>query len=273
MAAKNNFSDWGEFAQATAQHPTRPRAMCFGDSWFQYPGLKATDIEKQLPRIFTKTLFYNEGVAGRDSKSYKIGRDRVAREIGELSFTALLLSMGGNDIVGEELREFVKKKDDPQDIGTRQWGVIPPQVRDHIRLSAFETGLDFLRDDYKEMIQRRDAAHRDCEIFVHNYAYIWPNGKYFKLAGIKAGPWVYPFLRDVGLPDIDEQRIVTNWLIDQFTILLNELASQYPRVRVIDARKALPKELSWDNEIHPKAPGFKLIARDYWAPVLKGTLK
>lgn len=271
--AQNNFSKYKEFAAAVAAHPKWPTAMCFGDSWFQYPGLKAIDIQKQLPRIFKKTLFFNEGVAGRDSKSYKIGRDRVAGKIGELQFTALLLSMGGNDIVGEELREFVKKKDDPQNIGSRQWGVIPPQVRDHIRLSAFESGLDFLRDDFVEMFERRNMARPDCEIVVHNYAYIWPNNKPFKLGPIKAGPWVYPFLRDVGLPDIDEQRIVTCWLIDQFTVLLNELASLFPRVRVIDAREALPKANSWDNEIHPKGNGFKLIAEEYWAPVLKGMLK
>jgi hypothetical protein len=29
----------------------------------------------------------------------------------------------------------------------------------------------------------------------------------------------------------------------------------------------------WDNEIHPKAAGFKAIAQDAWAPVLGGLLK
>jgi hypothetical protein len=154
--------------------------MCFGDSWFQYPGFESGDIQKQLPKIFKKTLFFGEGVAGRDSKSYKIGRDRVARALGDYGFTALLLSMGGNDIVGEELREFIKKVDDPQNIGTRQWGVIPPQVRDHIRLSAFQTGLEFLRDDFIEMFERRKIHQPDCDIFVHNYAYIWPSGVGFK---------------------------------------------------------------------------------------------
>jgi hypothetical protein len=268
-----NFESYPKFAKAIANHPKWPRAMCFGDSWFQYPGAKLIDIQKQLPRIFEKTLFFNEGVAGRDSKSYKQGRDRVARALGDYQFNVLLLSMGGNDIVGEELREFVKRKEDPQNIGSRQWGVIPPQVRDHVRLSAFEAALDFLRDDFVEMIERRDAHQPDCEVVVHDYAYIWPNNKPFKLGPIKAGPWVHPFLKDVGLPDIDDQRIVTCWLMDQFWALLSELASQFPRVRAIDAREALPKPASWDNEIHPKGPGFKHIATKYWAPALGGVLK
>ena len=269
----NNFENFNRFADAANDHPSWPRALLFGDSWFQYPGGGEIDIEKQLPRLFTKTLFLNEGVAGRDSKMYKAGRDRVTRELGDGHFTALLLSMGGNDIVGNELQEYVKKKDDPQNLGARPWGIIPWQVRDHIRLSAFEAGLHFLRDDFVEMFDRCRRVRTDCEIFVHNYAYIWPNNKAFKLGPIKAGPWVYPYLFAVGLTDVDDMRVVTCWLIDQFTALLNELVSQVPRVHLIDAREALPSARSWDNEIHPKGPGFKLIATDYWAPVLKGFLK
>ena len=271
--AKNNFDRYSEFAEAVQKRKDWPRAMCFGDSWFQYPGPKAIDIQKQLPRIFKKTLFFNEGVAGRDSKAYKAGRDRVAKRLKDFQFTALLLSMGGNDIVGEEMAEFVKKKDDPQSNGTRIWGTLPQEVLDHIRLSAFEAGLNFLRDDYVEMFERRRDNQPNCEIFVHNYDYIWPNGKAFKLGPVKAGPWVKPFLDGVGLTSLPGQRVVTSWLIDQFTVLLNELASLYPRVRVIDGRKTVLTAEEWDNEIHPKGPGFKKIAEERWAPVLQGTLR
>ena len=51
----NNYQRIQDFAAAVEQHPTWPRAICFGDSWFQYPGPKPTHIEKQLPQIFTKT--------------------------------------------------------------------------------------------------------------------------------------------------------------------------------------------------------------------------
>jgi hypothetical protein len=269
---ENNFNHYGKFAKAIEEKKNWPKAMCFGDSWFQYP-IKPIDIQKQLPHIFRKTFFYNEGVAGRDSKQYKIGRDRVANALGAYGFNVLLLSMGGNDIVGGELREFVKRKEDPQNIGDRQWGIIPPLVRDHIRLSAYESALRFLKDDFVEMIQRRDHFNPNCEIFVHNYSYIYPNGKFKKVGPFKSGPWVYPYLSAVGVPKVADQRIITCWLIDQFTVLLEELASQFPRVRVIDARKALPDESSWENEIHPTGAGFKFVAERYWKPALSGILR
>ena len=270
--ARNNFARYPDFADAIDAHPDWPRAMCFGDSWFQYPGPKSIDIEKQLPQIFKHSLFFNEGVAGRDSKMYKAGRDRVTRQLARFQFTALLLSMGGNDIVGREMLEFVKKKEDPRPLGTRIWGAVPQEVQDFIRLTAFEAALNDLRDDYVEMFERRRDAQPNCEIFVHNYDYIWPNGEAFKLGPVKAGPWVKPYLDGVGLTDPTGQRVVTSWLIDQLTSLLNELASIYPRVRVIDGRGTLLLASEWDNEIHPKGAGFKKLAEERWAPVLDGVL-
>jgi hypothetical protein len=71
---------------------------------------------------------------------------------------------------------------------------------------------------------------------------------------------------------VNDQRIVTNWLLDQFHQLLNALASQFPRVRVVNSLDALPQAKQWDNEIHPMSPGFRKIARDYWKPCLTGLL-
>jgi hypothetical protein len=166
VTTSNNLNRYPAFAEAIRRRAHWPRVMCFGDSWFQYPGTRPIDIQKQLHRIFKRSLFFNEGVAGRTSAMYKRGRDRVTRALGEYGFDLLLLSMGGNDVVGSELAEFVKEKDAPQHAGTRDWGVIPWQVRDHLRLSAFDATLRFLTDDFVEMIQRRDVAPPRCGIFV-----------------------------------------------------------------------------------------------------------
>ena len=100
-----------QFAKALEKHPGAWRALCFGDSWFQYVP-HPTDLNKQIAKLFKKTLFLKEGVAGRDSAMWKAALPRVQREIGTYRFHAILLSAGGNDVVGSELAEFVKETEE-----------------------------------------------------------------------------------------------------------------------------------------------------------------
>ena len=131
------------------------RALCFGDSWFQYPP-HPTDLNKQIAKLFKGTLFLREGVAGRDSAMWKAAMPRIQREIGTYRFDAILLSTGGNDIVGEEMQEFVKTPIQPQSPGNSPWGEIPGPVFDHIRLETFEHALRYAIKDIKEVVQCRD---------------------------------------------------------------------------------------------------------------------
>src|SRR4249919_3718591 len=129
-----------QFDKAVAKYPAARRALCFGDSWFQYVP-HPTDLNKQIAKLFKQTLFLREGVAGRDSAMWKAALPRIQREIGTYQFDAILLSTGGNDIVGEELKEFVKEASFPQSPGDFPWGEIPGPVFDHILLDTFGHAL------------------------------------------------------------------------------------------------------------------------------------
>ena len=264
--AKNNLL-LAQFNKAIAEHPTAKRALCFGDSWFQYVP-HSTDLNKQIARQFKGTLFLSEGVAGRDSAMWKAALPRVQREIGTYQFDAILLSNGGNDVVGDELKEFVKEASQPQSPGENQWGEIPEPVFDHIRLETFGIALNYAIKDIKSVIQCRDLYSRNSIIFVHTYDYIWPSGAGYKLGPIKMKPWVKPYLEGVGLTNPQKQRTVTNWLVDQFARELRGLVSQYANMRLIDSRGALKTKQLWENEIHPTAKGFQSIAKNYWQPAL-----
>ncbi len=261
-----------DFETLIREQPTWPRALCFGDSWMNYPP-HPVDLDKQLRRLFRRTAFINHSKAGRESSQVKTLLPELRDLLGSYRFTALLVSMGGNDVVGDELAEYVKPADEPQSSGSSDWGVVPASVRDHLRLSAFGAGLRFLVEDFRRVIAVRDQQSVRTEIVVHNYDYIFPSGKSFKLLGVKAGPWVKPHLDAVGLSDPQRQRELGTWLIDQFTRVLEELSSQTPRMRLVDSRGALPKVSDWDNEIHPKAAGFRRIAATRWKPVLGGLLR
>jgi len=272
ISASNNFSTVAAYANAVARFPDAKRCLCFGDSWFQYPP-RPIDLNKQLARRFRGTLFLNEGVPGRDSAQWKIGLPRVQREISAFAFDAILLSMGGNDVVGEELREYLKTEAQPQAAGSTALGEIPPAVFRHVRLELFEHALGYAIKDFKEVVQYRDMSSRESIIYVHTYDYIFPDGRPFKLGPITVGPWAKPALEEVGLVDPLQQRMVTDWLLDQFARALKAFASQNANMRVVDSRGTLTSKRQWQNEIHPTRSGFERIARECWVPALTGVLK
>ena len=261
-----------QFDKAIVKYPEAKRALCFGDSWFQYVP-HPTDLNKQISKLFKETLFLREGVAGRDSAMWKAALPRIQREIGTYQFDAILLSNGGNDIVGEELKEFVKTASQPQSPGNSPWGEIPEPVFDHIRLETFEHALRYAIKDIKEVVQCRDLYSRSSIIYVHSYDYIWPSGIGYKLGPIKMTPWVKPFLDRVGLTDAHKQRVVTSWLLDQFARELRAFVSQHPNITLVDSRGALRTKQQWENEIHPTAAGFESIARRFWKPALSAVLR
>jgi hypothetical protein len=268
---KNNLM-LEEYVKAVRDFPNAKRALCFGDSWFQYPP-HPTDLNKQLARLFPKTLFLREGKPGRDSATWKAALPRIRDEIESLQFHAILLSTGGNDVVGEELKEFVKTKQMPQSVGTMPWGTVPEEVRDHIRLESFEHALRFAIADLKQVVQMRDRSAPASVILVHTYDYIFPSGKAFKIGPIKSGPWVKPFLDGVGLTDPKKQRVVTSWLVDQFARELQAFVSQNPNMILVDSRGTLTLPSQWENEIHPTPKGFEKIAKQCWKPALTNLLK
>lgn len=267
--ARNLLERYWELDLATLQRPQWRRVMCFGDSWFQYPGKvgDASDIPRELARHYKKTLFFDEGLAGRDRKSFEIGRKRVLRAIGDFAFDVLLISHGGNDIVGPDMRTLVKAKDTPQAAGAVSGGE-PQNVVDYIDLRVFNQRLKSIRNDYLELIVKAAKESPQCKVVLHGYAYVIPNGKTFKLGPIEQGPWVHKHLKRVGLRAVSEQKIVTDWMLDRLAALQTELAANHAHVEVVRSLAALPLESDWDNEIHPTKSGFRRLVERHWTPVL-----
>ena len=81
-----------DFEATIRAHPQWPRALCFGDSWFNYP-LAPVDLHKQLRRGFRRTAFLNESKAGRESADIKELLPGLRRLLSSYRFTALLVSI------------------------------------------------------------------------------------------------------------------------------------------------------------------------------------
>lgn len=266
IKGKNNLN-LREFDQAIKTYPEARRALCFGDSWFQYP-VQPIDLNKTLARRFKGTLFLNEGVAGRASSQWKRALPRIGRAIREYQFDAILLSNGGNDVVGSELVEYLKEADQAQAAGVWRFGRIPPEVRDHVRLDRFDRALEYAITDLEEIVQCRDQGAPNSTILVHTYDYVYPSGTPWRLGPLEQGPWIKPAFVDVGLEDESRIRVVTNWMLDQFSARLQAYASTKLRMRVIGSLGTLSKRTHWNDELHPSRSGFAKLSTSAWVPAL-----
>ncbi|MDZ4813626.1 MAG: hypothetical protein SGI99_13595 [Pseudomonadota bacterium] len=265
-------SETQRFIAATHKHPTWPRVYCLGDSWFQYP-LKSIDLQKQIERIFRKeALFFNNSVPGRESAKIKALLPKMRDQLGAWEFDLLLVSMGGNDIVGDELAEFVKPANEPQSPGSNWPTPVPAVVDRHIRLKAFGKALGFVIDDMARVIELRNSVAGNCHILINTYDYPFASGRGYKIGPIKRGPWLKKYFAEVGLTEFNEQNRVATWLIDQFVDATQKLERSHVRIGIVDSRGTLPALSDWGNEIHPTELGFKRLAEQRWAPLIQSVL-
>ena len=260
------------FIAATHKHPAWPRVYCLGDSWFQYP-LKSIDLQKQIERIFRKeALFFNNSVPGRESAKIKSLLPKMRDQLGAWQFDLLLVSMGGNDIVGDELAEFVKTADEPQSPDGNWPTPVPIEVDRHIRLMAFGKALGFVIDDLARVIELRNSVAPDCHVLINTYDYPFASGRGYKIGPIKRGPWLKKYFTEVGLTEFGAQNLVAAWLIDQFVDAIQKLARGHARINIVDSRGTLPALSDWGNEIHPTERGFQRLAEQRWVPKIRTAL-
>ena len=244
-----------------------------GDSWFDYPGSDILDYLEDVYGYEVESL----AKAGHriEDMAYARGQlDDLARKLEKLlrdgkDVRAILLSGGGNDVMGTEFGMFlehVRSGLDPLNDSVVE-GVIRLRVR-----TAYLHILTRVTTVAETVMQRR------VPILVHGYSGPVPDGRGV-LGGFwfLPGPWIAPGFRDKGFPDAELQRRVqiVGRLIDRFNEMLIEVASldQFPHVHYVNLRGSLSTgddyRRFWANELHPTEPGFAEVTRRI-AQVLQG---
>ena len=271
----------GTFIDRIQAAPRKRRVYCVGDSWFQYP-IRPVSVVRQLQRAYRDTaLFLNDSRAGGEAEVvFQRIKPRLRDKLAPLKLDAVLLSLGGNDIIGEELVTLLKAPADAQpslpDIDDPLEGDYPPDVWDYVKLVEFERALRGLRDFYLDVVLTRDEERPSTTVVAHTYATPFPSGKKYSLGPLKVGPWIKPYFKSVGLTDLARVRAVVHWLLEGFEGMLDDLAANHANVLVVHSLDALDDPEMWDNEIHPTGDGFKELVEDFWRPVvdpLLGTLR
>jgi hypothetical protein len=278
------YTDQAQFVSAIQDSPKRKRGLAMGDSWFQYPLRKYGDLQRKIAIHYKgKIEFFDDSYPGRDAREMDHVLHRVVPFAEYLDseikkpFDLILLSMGGNDVIGKDFQTHLKKATDPGDSKVWRWNATIPEVVDrHILLGRLTATFQTIEDRYRKVLAMRDAHARQAWVFTHTYADVTPTNKSYQFVGIKlAGPWLWKPMRQAGLTGKAEQKELARWLLESFANLLLSIQADpaVERFQVLDSRLELTAyDGWWDNEIHPLGNGFKFLTETYWIPAIDQAL-
>jgi hypothetical protein len=174
-----------------------------------------------------------------------------------LKVSAVLLSAGGNDIVGDELAGYLNENKDGK--GT------PATLINDVPFNAKFTEL---ARGYTDVIGKIQARWPGIPIVLHTYDYAVPLPKQ-PFGIIPRDGWVGEPMRGKKIVDPQVRQGIVKTMIDTFHDNLAELAAtRFKNVFLVDTRNTVP-QTGWNDELHPKDPGFAAVANKF-RKVLKG---
>jgi hypothetical protein len=250
---------WDE-AQLEQDHVT-PAVLAIGDSWFWYP-IGQCLLDPIVSGVWqNKYCLYAIGANGAEMRDFVDGKFRnVVRDALKAygpGLSAVFLSGGGNDFAGwTDLRRLLK----PDCTGE----AAAASCFDEQRIGKLFSAL---KRYYAALImQIQENCRADIKVVVHNYDYALPSG-----AGLLGDQrWLRTPMADRRVREALMAACV-RYLIDQLGVVLDELAAEYPCVRVVRSAGCLAAD-DWANELHPTPAGFAKLVAQRWAPVLKDIL-
>ena len=265
------------FFEDLPMHIGKKSLLCEGDSWFSIPDI--ANIPVQLDSMLDAAILcmadpgdtLEDLAEGWQSNVLKglVHNDQWGHR-----WDAILLSAGGNDVIGPEIINLLSMADA---IGRNTDDVA--SFLDEEKVSQM---LATLKKRLLLLKRMRDESeiNRDTPIFIHTYNCLTPRNKAHRILAWKmSGPWVWPYLVNAGIVDCGLQQAVVKLLIDRFHGVLMEIQN-LPNANflVIDCRETLkPGSCKkrdtdgkyWRDEIHPSGKGFAKIVRENFLPALR----
>ncbi len=238
------------FEPSIRQHPEWPVVISEGDSWFSFP-LHANTIDFLDQFARRKLSLLRLEKSGDEFLTIMSGkqRKRLQRYLGRYPVQALLVSGGGNDVVGADLLPLLRQK-----TGSMGWEACIRKERVNLRIGRLE-------DAYKELLDLRDDHRPECVVYVHGYDFALPTGKAAKaFPGVTVGPWIQPQMLERGIEDFEDQRKIVRFLVSRFNDVLKDLAEKRDRLVYVKTPGTLA-DIEWNDELHPSRKGFEKVAK------------
>ena len=232
------------------------RILAEGDSWFDFPLggglLKKGDVIAQLATLIPFPIL-NIAVRG-DEVRQMLGVEQRQRleallQNKDYDFNTLLFSGGGNDIVGNPFCLWLRSHASVQ--GDHTQAVDEPALAH--ALGIIQTGYEQLFDLRDEILSA--TPNRRIVVIIHGYDFAVPSGK--GVCGY--GPWLKPSLDYRGWTNPTQAKSIVKNVLSRLSGLLMSLASRRHDVFFVETQGTLAAK-DWNDELHPKGPGFKQIA-------------
>jgi lysophospholipase L1-like esterase len=260
-------NDETAFFEVIQDYPNNGLALVEGDSWTSHPFLAnlTIQIEMQSRYVFnifdlsypghTATMMF--GKAGPQLKQLK---RIVSSKRDGYKFDWIILSAGGNDIVGPGIRNFVDEKDGSR-YGRELINGNFEALLDSEVIAGYTRALDIIA---------RSKLNADTPVVAHVYSYLRPQKKGTRLPvfGPNVGVgWIATHLEALQISDPDEQEDIMTAMLDLFHEKLAAIRDDHPNLVIVDTREALlkqgrPNTAWWSDEIHPTGEGFSRVARE-----------
>jgi lysophospholipase L1-like esterase len=219
-----------------------PVVVAEGDSWFLFPlpGVKDT-----IDYISRKYIVRSLADAGDEVEDY-LEKGDLLQNVKQLKPEYVLISGGGNDIVGEKIVDILIK-------GVKNGS----QPSDYIN-EIFKQKMDRLKELYIYFFGEINKIESQTKIYIHGYDYIRHNPD---KKTIKKG-WANRYMIAAGITDISMREKIIHYLVDTFNNILKELDQNYDFVTYIDHRGTVAVD-EWRDEIHPNNVGYGKVANNF----------
>lgn len=248
----------GQWVENTRRGKGRPVAVVAeGDSWFKGPvtGIVALlDHRLKAPILNLADLgdhLTNVGSPDQYMTSDKQKR-RLGRALKRIDYAdVLLLSAGGNDLVGEA-RSYIKPHSNGDDIA---------KVVDETTLDQL---LAEITASYIELAGLARRIRPEIKVFLHQYDRPRLMGK--GVTVVKTfGPWYYPIIKEKSGGTATKQfaHNVVAHIIDRFAKAVESLTASDDQFVLVPTLGTLTNDDDWNDELHFSLKGGKKLASKF----------
>ncbi|MBI3417746.1 MAG: SGNH/GDSL hydrolase family protein [Verrucomicrobia bacterium] len=249
------------FVQRTKMFPRLPKILTEGDSWFDLPFPGRNIIDQLITHYSGEACWLRLEHSGdeatemflRDPKQHVNQVDTLQRVLKTYAFDLILISAGGNDIIGTDGDFF----------GSLLQSGDEDEPASFLDLDRLTDKLDEIEEAYRALFALRDQYQLGKKIVAHSYDDAIPQDRGVRLVFPIKGPWFWPHLIDAGITSPRVQCDIVHELMERFKARLQTLADEPGNKFLLLDTSDTVNDDQWEDELHPSAEGFHTVAEKF----------